>query len=60
MKQKNKYNIGDVVSALHAAEHGYQTLTIKAFRHNGFTWMYEFKETEMRCGEQYLSKPENR
>jgi len=23
---------------------------------NGFTWMYSFEETQMRCGEMYLKK----
>lgn len=30
--------------------------TIKDFQWNGYTWMYSFEETEMKCGEQHLCK----
>jgi hypothetical protein len=32
-----------------------KTVTITSARWNGYTWMYSFKETEMSCGEGYLT-----
>lgn len=34
--------------------------TIKDFQWNGYTWMYSFEETEMKCGEQHLCNLPNK
>lgn len=45
------YGIGQVVEV---TLHHNQPLTISSRVHNGFTWMYSFEETDLRCGEIYL------
>ena len=32
-----------------------EQLTIKSAQYNGHTWMYAFCETQMRCGEDYMT-----
>ena len=52
MKQtKRKYNIGDKVKTSLTEE---QNLTINDYQWNGYSWMYSFIETDLRCGEEYL------
>ena len=50
---KAKYSKGDKVYS--SMEHN-KSLTVKEEPEwNGHTWMYSFEETNMRCGEGYLS-----
>lgn len=55
----NKFKKGDKVKAEYANLHGHEFLTVSDTKHNGFTWMYSFEETDMRCGEQYLTLKSN-
>ena len=57
MKKKvAKYKKGDQI---HSSLTPNTLLTISENPiHNGITWMYSFDDTDMRCGEDYLTKPE--
>jgi hypothetical protein len=44
-KTKPRFKLGDKVQ-LHGRQ---EWLTIKGAKHNGFAWMYSFKETDEQC-----------
>lgn len=54
MKTKNlpkqKFTVGETVWVLSEGTER----EITDIKWNGFTWMYAFKETNLRCGEMYL------
>jgi len=53
-RPKAHYSPGDKVTTFFEPD---QILTIKEpVRWNGLTYMYSFEETDMRCGESYVSK----
>jgi hypothetical protein len=51
MKAKNKFVEGSQVICSLSKE---PYLTVDSFVWNGYTYMYSFKGTDLRCGEHYL------
>lgn len=53
LQQNPVYQVGNVTYS-QLFENGEKPLTVSESKWNGHTWMYSFKETEMRCGAGYL------